>query len=124
MKKHSVTLSLAVALLIVLSSVNPVAAAVNSAGVHEDGCVLYEHINGDGIQFSAINRSWNYVGGRFNDRASLLYVAPGYEVVLYVDRDFTGSSMSFKGGRRGKYYDLHTYSWHDRVSSFKLRRLN
>ncbi len=81
-------------------------------------CKFYEHQNGGGSFFQSAAMNSNYIGNRWNDKTSSVWIRSGYRVTIYKDKDFRGESYTLYGRGSGTLYNLGDIGFNDSISSY------
>ena len=80
--------------------------------------ILYENINFQGEYTYLTQYEETFESGMFNpDSISSLKISDGYEIVLFENKNFTGSSVVISG----QVMDLRQYTFNDKMKSFRVR---
>ncbi len=95
------------------------AANVSSSNVC---CKFYEHTNAQGSSFSSGAGKSDFVGKRWNDKISSVWVAEGYKVTVYENTGFGGKNQTLYGRNGGSLYNLPDIHFNDSISSYSAER--
>ncbi|OQX25978.1 MAG: hypothetical protein BWK80_12825 [Desulfobacteraceae bacterium IS3] len=85
-----------------------------------DYCIFYEHTEGNGAYLKAGVGNANFIGKRWNDMISSVWIQDGYKVTIYEHTDFKGKNYTLYGERGGKLYNLTDIGFNDMVSSYTV----
>jgi len=81
-------------------------------------CKFYEHQNGGGSFFQSGAMNSNYIGNRWNDKISSVWVRSGFRVTIYKNKDFDGETYTLYGRGSGTLYNLSDIGFNDSISSY------
>ncbi|MDM8549572.1 peptidase inhibitor family I36 protein, partial [Desulfobacterales bacterium HSG2] len=85
-------------------------------------CRFYEHADSKGAHLEGEPGNRDYVGDRWNDKISSVWVGNGYTVIIYENAHFGGKSQTLLGKPGGTVYNLTDMNFNDMASSYKIKK--
>ncbi|MDM8549573.1 peptidase inhibitor family I36 protein, partial [Desulfobacterales bacterium HSG2] len=85
-------------------------------------CRFYEQANRRGAHLKGAPGNRSYVGDRWNDKISSVWVENGYTIIIYEKASFKGKRHVLYGKPGGTSYNLSDMNFDNMASSYKIQR--